>query len=387
MTTMGEPSDRDPKTAPDTAGVQAEGGLPRVPLADPSDETVAESAPGSDRSLDGWRDVDALSAFLPESVIRARQTAIQPETPIERRPLPPDSFVRLTDVVRVTSNPTSDSGSSTRAVAIAWLCVALVIIGVAFQFVEVWRKSRQAPANPGAAATSAGTPPSVPPAATPTVEVPRQDVAPTLPPPPKAVEQRARIAPDVPAGVDGPRSRPQPAPGEAAPLTSKAEEKTVGAGDSVPPMSHPALPPPVAAPLTVAELPKVDPPPPPRPSAPPPPVATAAPEVDHREAIQRVLDAYKDSYDRLDAPSAALIWRGVDSRALARAFSGLSSQDLSFDQCDVSIDVPQATAVCRGELRYVRRVGTPTPHVLRASWTIDLERATDRWVIMNVNVR
>jgi len=100
-----------------------------------------------------------------------------------------------------------------------------------------------------------------------------------------------------------------------------------------------------------------------------------------------VLDAYTESYDRLDASSAALLWRGVDSRALARAFSGLSSQDLSFDQCDVSIDGPQATAVCRGELRYVRRVGAPSPHVLRASWTIDFERATDRWIIASVNVR
>ena len=100
-----------------------------------------------------------------------------------------------------------------------------------------------------------------------------------------------------------------------------------------------------------------------------------------------MLDAYKESYDRLDAPSAALLWRGVDSRALARAFSGLSSQDLSFDQCDVSIDGPQATAVCRGELRYVRRVGSPAPHVLRRPGRSISNDATDRWVIASVNVR
>jgi hypothetical protein len=97
-----------------------------------------------------------------------------------------------------------------------------------------------------------------------------------------------------------------------------------------------------------------------------------------------VLDAYRESYDRLDAPSAALIWRGVDTRALARAFSNLSSQALSFDQCDVNVDGTQATALCRGELRYVRRVGAPTPRVLRLSWTIDLERGADRWVIASI---
>ena len=63
--------------------------------------------------------------------------------------------------------------------------------------------------------------------------------------------------------------------------------------------------------------------------APLPAVPTVVDPVDNREAIKLVLDAYRESYDRLDAPSAA-------------------------------------------------------PHVLRLSWTIDFERSADRWVIASV---
>jgi hypothetical protein len=107
---------------------------------------------------------------------------------------------------------------------------------------------------------------------------------------------------------------------------------------------------------------------------------------DTGDSIRRVLDAYKQSYDRLDALSVSELWRGLDTPALARAFSTLTSQDLSFDQCDVSINGPRATALCQGSLRYVRRLGDHTPRVRYLSWTIELEQSADRWLITNVKV-
>jgi len=113
----------------------------------------------------------------------------------------------------------------------------------------------------------------------------------------------------------------------------------------------------------------------------------SAVRVDNRVAIQHVLDAYKQSYNRLDAVSVSEIWRGLDTRALARAFTALSSQDLSFDHCDVKIGGTRATALCSGALRYVRRVGDPAERVRYLSWTFNFVRNADRWVIANVTAQ
>jgi hypothetical protein len=103
-----------------------------------------------------------------------------------------------------------------------------------------------------------------------------------------------------------------------------------------------------------------------------------------RTSIERVLQQYRDAYDRLDAPSAAVIWPRVDTRALARAFSTLSEQDLSFDSCNLDIAVTKAQARCVGEIRYVRRVGDQEPRVRRMSWSFAFERVSDRWQIAQV---
>jgi hypothetical protein len=108
---------------------------------------------------------------------------------------------------------------------------------------------------------------------------------------------------------------------------------------------------------------------------------------DDRAAIERVLRAYQDSYDRLDAAAAALIWPKVDTRALARAFSTLSQQDMSFDRCTLKIDGVHATAECAGEIRYTRRTGDQTPRTRPLSWSIDLERTYERWQISSVSAQ
>lgn len=53
-----------------------------------------------------------------------------------------------------------------------------------------------------------------------------------------------------------------------------------------------------------------------------------------------MIEAYRESYERLDAVGAARFWPGVDTAALSRAFANLSRQDLEFASC--SIDVADA---------------------------------------------
>ena len=117
--------------------------------------------------------------------------------------------------------------------------------------------------------------------------------------------------------------------------------------------------------------------------------ALAAPAVivppSDRSSIERVLEAYRDAYERLDAPSAAVIWPRVDTRALSRAFSTLAQQDVLFDSCDLDITGATAKARCVGEIRYVRRVGDQTPRVRRMSWSFTLERVSYRWQIARVS--
>ena len=91
--------------------------------------------------------------------------------------------------------------------------------------------------------------------------------------------------------------------------------------------------------------------------------------------------------ERLDASAAASIWRSVDTSALARAFSTLSSQELSFDRCDLNVSGARATARCNGQLRYVRRFGDAKPQQRRMSWNIQFERSGERWFIAGLTAQ
>jgi hypothetical protein len=113
-----------------------------------------------------------------------------------------------------------------------------------------------------------------------------------------------------------------------------------------------------------------------------PPVAGIVPT--DRTSIEQVLQAYRDAYDRLDAPAAAVIWPRVDTRALNRAFNSLAEQEVSFERCDLDIAGRKANARCTGEIRYVRRVGDQNPQVRRLSWSFAFERVSDRWQIAQV---
>ena len=77
--------------------------------------------------------------------------------------------------------------------------------------------------------------------------------------------------------------------------------------------------------------------------------------------VRRALQQYKSAYDALDARSAQAVWPVVNERALARAFDGLESQNVTFDACDVHVTGDLARALCRGTTRYVAKVGSREP--------------------------
>jgi hypothetical protein len=99
------------------------------------------------------------------------------------------------------------------------------------------------------------------------------------------------------------------------------------------------------------------------------------------------LHRYEAAYDKLDAAAAKRIWPGVNERALARAFSGLSSQRLRLDPCSVEVTGDNAIASCRGLARYVGRVGGKAAQVQERTWTLQLRRiANDNWQIGSVDI-
>ena len=93
------------------------------------------------------------------------------------------------------------------------------------------------------------------------------------------------------------------------------------------------------------------------------------------------------SYNTLDAAAAAGIWKGLDTRALQRAFSTLSKQDLSFEHCDIDVNDLTALAVCTGVLSYVRKVSDDEVQSRRMTWTFDLRRAGTEWAIAGLIAR
>jgi hypothetical protein len=104
-------------------------------------------------------------------------------------------------------------------------------------------------------------------------------------------------------------------------------------------------------------------------------------------AIRSVIDAYGRTYDRRDAASAALLWPGVDTFALARTFETLTSQRITFDRCDVSAASDRALAACTGAVVFVRRDGDGSAESVPVDWTFTLDRSSGKWKIADLTVR
>ena len=191
---------------------------------------------------------------------------------------------------------------------------------------------------------------------------PVERVQPTRPPMlPRPASQSLPAAPSAataappPAANPGPPPTAQPAPApDAAPAT---------------PAAAPALTPTlVASPTTVV-------------AAPTPTVVRGAPNVDESVLVSRTLQRYRAAYQDLDARSAQAVWPAVNETALARAFNGLESQTLTFDDCDVRVSGEAAWATCRGSARYVPKVGSRDPRTESRTWTFTLKKAGEDWKI------
>jgi hypothetical protein len=113
----------------------------------------------------------------------------------------------------------------------------------------------------------------------------------------------------------------------------------------------------------------------------PAPPAAADTEADEARRVRAVLQRYQTAYDRLDARLAQAVWPGVNQVALARAFDGLESQTLTFNDCDVRLLGSTASARCTGSTRYVPKVGSRAPRVEPLVWNFTLRRGTSDWRI------
>ena len=110
-------------------------------------------------------------------------------------------------------------------------------------------------------------------------------------------------------------------------------------------------------------------------------VAASAITVDEEGLVKQVLQRYRKAYEGLDAQSARAVWPQVNEPALARAFSGLQSQTLTFDDCNVRLRGEAAAATCHGTARYVPKVGSREPRTESRVWNFTLKKAGSDWKI------
>ena len=126
----------------------------------------------------------------------------------------------------------------------------------------------------------------------------------------------------------------------------------------------------------------------PAPSASPAPPTAAPPPVPTDETrVADVLQQYVRAYEQLNARAAREVWPTVDERALARAFDGLVSQRFSFDDCQIDVRGVTANATCRGEARYVGKVGSGELRAEPRAWRFELRRDGEAWKIATAEAR
>jgi hypothetical protein len=188
---------------------------------------------------------------------------------------------------------------------------------------------------------------------------PRLSPAASAPSPTEPVESRFELQPLLPAAeepVPSPDALPAPLVA-ATPLPVERE-------------SSPPAPVPVPVPAAVASAP-----------------SAASARVADSNAIAAVLKHYEQAYDNLDANAAAAVWPSVDVSALTRAFARLRHQNLEFTSCSFVVATNAATARCDGSVHYTRSIGDPTPRREDHAWTMELERAGERWQIARIIAR
>jgi len=296
--------------------------------------------------------------------------------------------------------------------ALRGLVAFLAVLSYAGVVIAIWDRAvasdrRRALASGEVARADPSTPPAVPvtilpkpipaaPIAAPSVTPPRPAPAPAPAPAPTPLTTPVTAAPAPPAALParaqarkldrppmrrGPNARRPPA---ARTSPSRTPSLAVGGSRSeaerhVPSAAVAAAPAPPAGAVAGESRLVIE-----------PPAAAAAvdPLAADRSAVKDVLAAYRKSYNNLDAASASAIWEGVDERALRRAFSSLSHQNVSFERCDVRVPAgDRAVARCDGVLSYVPKFGDSTAQQRRMTWNMDFRRNGDHWMIVGVTAR
>jgi hypothetical protein len=103
--------------------------------------------------------------------------------------------------------------------------------------------------------------------------------------------------------------------------------------------------------------------------------------VPDEQLVRETLQRYRAAYETLDVSGAREVWPAVNESALARAFDGLQSQRLTFDDCNVELIGPAARAECHGSARYVPKVGSREPRVESRVWNFTLRKSGEAWHI------
>ena len=121
------------------------------------------------------------------------------------------------------------------------------------------------------------------------------------------------------------------------------------------------------------------------------PPGVADPTVDRmseeKEGVLRVLQQYKQAYERLDVKAAQAVRPSVNGRDLERAFRGLDGQEIRFGECRVlSVAGPKANATCQTEATYRPKIGNHVIRVAGGEWTFSLSRHEDRWQIVKADL-
>ena len=106
-----------------------------------------------------------------------------------------------------------------------------------------------------------------------------------------------------------------------------------------------------------------------------------------RAAVDSIMDERHRIIDSIMAPVRPEIAAARESARKQIRARLTPEQEMRFDDCTVKVDGPAASAVCNGEIRYVRRLGDQTPRTQNLSWAFDLVRKAERWQIANVNAK
>ena len=120
----------------------------------------------------------------------------------------------------------------------------------------------------------------------------------------------------------------------------------------------------------------------PAPIAPAAAAGAAAVVIPNEKArVESVLHQYARAYGQLDARAVRAVYPSVNERALADAFSDLSSQSVSFDTCTINVEGVSAKASCQGTASYIRKVGNRDQRTEPRRVRFELKRDGDAWRI------